>query len=74
MKSKLKMKIYAFILLQLVFCTIVLAQGVPPGGGGGGGGIADAPIDGGVLGLLVAAATYGYKRLYSANTPDSSQE
>lgn len=54
-------KWWLLVACQVLIVFLVAAQ--PPGGGGGGGGLAEAPIDGGAVGLLAAIAGYGYRSL-----------
>lgn len=46
----------------MCFSTLgLLAQGPPPSGGNGGG--AGAPIDGGIITLVIGAAVMGYRKM-----------
>lgn len=48
----------------MCFSTLgLLAQGPPPPGGGGAG----APIDGGIITLVIGAAVMGYRKMKEKN-------
>ncbi len=60
MKQNIEMKKYLFITILSLFSFVEL--NAQPGHGGDGGGGHEAPIDGGIVALVIVGAVYGIKR------------